>query len=124
MTAVGNFEHVVTVTVQAIEAVGALIMVVGGAVVMLRYVRSVLSNRPDRQDYHRLRSDLGRVILLGLEVLIVADIVRTIIVEPSLESVGALGAIVLIRTILSFSLDIEIDGELPWRRKQSERASS
>jgi uncharacterized membrane protein len=116
MTGVSSYEHVVTVTVQAIEAVGALIMVVGGAVVMVRYVLSALSPGPGRQDYHRLRSDLGRVILLGLEVLIVADIVRTIIVEPSLTSVGALGTIVLIRTILSFSLDIEIDGELPWRR--------
>ena len=66
--------------------------------------------------YQGLRRDLGRAILLGLEVLIVADIVRTIIVEPTLESVAVLGAIVVIRIVLSFSLEVEIEGTWPWRR--------
>jgi uncharacterized membrane protein len=57
--------------------------------------------------------------LLGLEVLIIGDIVRTIIVESTLESVAVLGAIVIIRIVLSFSLEIEIEGELPWRREKS-----
>ena len=84
--------------------------------VLLRFARALLSGRFDDQDYRRLRSNLGRVILVGLEVLIVADIVRTIIVEASVTSVVVLGTIVLIRTILSLSLDIEIDGTLPWRK--------
>ena len=62
-----------------------------------------------------MRRTLGRTILLGLEVLIIADIVRTIIVEPTLESVGVLALIVVIRIILSFSLEIEMDGTVPWR---------
>jgi hypothetical protein len=61
-----------------------------------------------------LRANLGRVILLGLEVLIIADIIRTIVVDQSLESVGVLGLIVLIRIVLSFSLEVEIDGAWPW----------
>ena len=63
-----------------------------------------------------LRRNLGRVILLGLEILIVADIVRTVIVDPSIESVMVLGLIVVIRIILSFSLEVEIDGTWPWSR--------
>lgn len=79
----------------------------------------MLSGRFDDQDYRRLRSNLGRVILVALEVLIVADIVRTIIVEASLSSVAVLGTIVLIRRVLSVSLDIEIDGSLPWRQHRA-----
>jgi uncharacterized membrane protein len=67
-----------------------------------------------------LRRNLGRSILLGLEVLIVADIVRTIVVDQTLESVAVLGAIVVIRIVLSFSLDVEIDGMWPWNRWRQE----
>jgi uncharacterized membrane protein len=66
--------------------------------------------------YSRLRSDLGKVILLGLEILVVADIIRTIAVDPTLGGAMALGIIVLVRTLLSFSLEIEIDGVVPWRK--------
>ena len=72
--------------------------------------------------YDELRRNLGRCILLGLEVLIVADIVRTIIVDPTIESVAVLGVIVLIRISLSFSLEVEIDGVWPWRRSQLDRS--
>jgi Protein of unknown function (DUF1622) len=70
-----------------------------------------------RDAYYRpVRTVFGRSILLGLEFLVAADIIRTIAVEPSLENVGVLGLIVLIRTFLSFSLEVEIDGVWPWRR--------
>jgi uncharacterized membrane protein len=72
---------------------------------------------PERA-YKGLRRNLGRCILLGLEVLIVADIVRTIIVDTTLESVAVLGVIVVIRIVLSFSLEVEIDGVWPWRQRQ------
>jgi uncharacterized membrane protein len=65
-----------------------------------------------------LRRNIGRGILVGLKVLIVADIVRTIIVAPTIESVGVLGVIVVIRIALSFSLEVEIDRFWPWRRWQ------
>ena len=66
--------------------------------------------------YHGLRRNLGRCILLGLEVLIVADVVRTMIVDPTIESVAVLGIIVAIRIFLSFALEVEVDGIWPWRR--------
>ncbi len=112
-----TYNDVIGHVVEVVEGVGAAIMTLGGAFVLLRCVRALLSGRFDDQDYRRLRSNLGRVILVGLEVLIVADIVRTIIVEASVTSVVVLGVIVLIRTVLSVSLDIEIDGTLPWRQR-------
>ena len=60
---------------------------------------------------------MGRAILLGLEILIVADIVQTVIIDPTVESALTLGLIVLVRTFLSFSLEIELDGVVPWRRR-------
>ena len=68
--------------------------------------------------YERARKGVGRSVLLGLEVLIIADIVRTITIDPSVESALTLGLIVLVRTFLSFSLEIELLGVLPWRRRQ------
>jgi len=87
-------------------------MVVGGLVAFARYVKHVLGHGSDA--YRQLRTNLGRVILLGLEVLIIADIVRTIVVDQSLQSVGVLGLIVVIRIVLSFSLEVEIEGAWPW----------
>jgi len=113
---VSGYTDAVSGVVTASEAVGAAVMVVGGAVVLLRAAPSTAARAFTDADYRRLRSDLGRVILVGREVLIVGDIVRTIAVEASLRSVAVLSAIVLIRTVLSLSLDIESDGSLPWRR--------
>jgi uncharacterized membrane protein len=75
---------------------------------------------PRQAAYTALRHNLGRTILLGLEVLIVADIILTVTIDQTLESAATLGLIVLVRTFLSFSLDIEMDGVVPWRRRASE----
>src|SRR4051794_1670808 len=97
-------------------------MVFGGLGAFVMFVPRAL--RADTaQPYEELRRNLGRCILLGLEVLIVADIVRTIIVDPTFESVAVLGSIVVIRIVLSFSLEVEIDGVWPWRRRQAEAPS-
>jgi uncharacterized membrane protein len=105
------FSHVVDV----VEAVGATILVVGGVGAFARYLREIIA-RSGRDAFGDLRRNLGRVILLGLEVLIIADIIRTIVVDQSVESVVVLGTIVLIRVVLSFSLEVEIDGAWPWNR--------
>jgi uncharacterized membrane protein len=81
----------------------------------VRYGFEVVARR-DRDTFGDLRKNLGRVILLGLEVLIIADIILTIVVDQSVESVAVLGTVVLIRVILSFSLEVEIDGMWPWNR--------
>jgi uncharacterized membrane protein len=109
-----TYDHVIADVVQVVEAAGGAIMIVGGSWALVEYARSLLrpSARTDR--YRQLRRRLGEAILLGLEVLIVGDIIRTIIVDPTVESVAVLGIIVLIRIVLSFSLEVEIDGAWPW----------
>jgi uncharacterized membrane protein len=110
-----TYEDTISDVVKVVEAFGAGIMVFGGLGALIAFVPRALRERSSRP-YEDLRRNLGRCILLGLEVLIVADIVRTIIVDPTLESVAVLGAIVVIRILLSFSLEVEIDGTWPWRR--------
>ena len=117
-----GYEQVVSEVVRGVEAVGAGIMVVGGLGAFLVFASSALQAGRAQEAYDALRRNLGRCILLGLEVLIVADIVRTIIVDPTLESVAVLGSIVVIRILLSFSLEVEIDGLWPWRRWQLDRS--
>jgi uncharacterized membrane protein len=110
-----SYEETISDIVKVVEGVGAGIMIVGGLAAFVAFGRRSL-RRSGADAYERLRRDLGRSILLGLEVLIIADIVRTIIVDPTLESVAVLGAIVVIRIVLSFALEVEIDGTWPWRR--------
>jgi uncharacterized membrane protein len=66
--------------------------------------------------YSKYRIVLGRIILLGLEFLLAGDIIRTVVISPTLEQVGVLTVIVLIRTFLSFTLEVEIEGKWPWQR--------
>ncbi len=73
--------------------------------------------------FHRYRANLGRGILLGLEHLVAADIIGTVAVTPSFENLAVLGLIVLIRTFLSFSLEVEIEGHWPWRRSEVEASA-
>ena len=115
-----SYEEVISDLVKWVEAVGAGIMVIGGLASLIAFLRDWAVKK--QGPYDRLRRNLGRCILLGLEVLIVADIVRTIVVDPTFESVTVLGIIVLIRILLSFSLEMEIDGTWPWdRRRDTER---
>ena len=111
-----TYDELIEDLVRGVEAVGAAIMVAGGAAALAVYLLAIA--RPDTRHgaYQRLRGSLARVILLGLEVLIIGDIVRTIIVDPTLESVAVLGLIVVIRIVLSFSLEVEVEGTWPWAR--------
>ncbi|HME02871.1 MAG TPA: DUF1622 domain-containing protein [Solirubrobacteraceae bacterium] len=113
-----SYDQVISEVVKVVEAVGAAIMVLGALGALLVFASRSLRPKRAHESYEELRRDLGRCILVGLEVLIIADIVRTIIVDPTLESVGVLGVIVLIRILLSFSLEVEIDGFWPWSRWQ------
>jgi uncharacterized membrane protein len=87
-------------------------LIAGG--IVLATVRTALVAAGTR--YERYRHDLGRAILLGLELLVAADIVRTVAFTPTMDSVVVLGLIVLIRTFLSWSLALELDGRWPWQR--------
>lgn len=111
-----SFEELFADVARVIEGVGVVIMTVGLVSVLLRYAYAAASDRTRTGSYERLRVNIGRVILLGLEILIVGDIVRTIIVEASVQSVLVLGLIVVIRTVLSFALEVEISGRWPWQQ--------
>lgn len=110
-----SFESTMEDIAKGFEAAGVAVLLVGGVIAFGRAANDLL--REQRDDvYSRLRSFFGRTILLGLEILVAADLIRTVAVDPSLENVAVLGIIVLIRTFLSFSLDVEIEGRWPWRR--------
>ena len=118
-----TFEDGLDLVVRGFEAFGVGILVVGSIVSVVTYVRDL--GRMDRQRaYVRLRGNIGRTILLGLEVLIVADIVLTVAIDSTIESAITLGVIVLVRTFLSFSLEIELDGVVPWRRHAIESGAT
>jgi uncharacterized membrane protein len=110
------FREAVHWTTRGLEAVGVLVIVIGALFALYRLAAGV-AGKKDRIDC--LRSDLGRSILLGLEFLVAADIIATVAIEPTLESVIVLGAIVLIRTFLSFSLEVEIEGRWPWQQARA-----
>ena len=111
-TFTGLMDHVA----QGFEALGAAILVVG---VIWSFVLAAMTARRSgwsAKTYLVLRQAFGGTLLLGLEVLVAADLLRTVAVAPTLENVYVLGLIVLIRTFLSFSLETEIEGVWPWRR--------
>jgi uncharacterized membrane protein len=115
-TAASSFNTVMDHVAQGFEALGALILVIG---VLWSFVLALLALRqpvPPKQAYRVLRQAFGGTILLSLEILVAADLIRTVAVSPTLDNVLVLGLIVLIRTFLSFSLEIEIEGVVPWRR--------
>lgn len=108
---------------SALEFFGVAVILIGVAVATLGYLKDVFVLSGEKA-YTRYRANLGRGILLGLEILIGADIIATIISPLTWESVGLLGLIVLIRTFLSFSLEAEIDGEWPWKRRRRDRTTA
>ncbi len=112
-TAASSFNTVMDHVAQGFEALGALILVIG---VLWAFVLAVRKAGPAKQAYTVLRQAFGGTILLALEILVAAELIRTVAVSPTLDNVLVLGLIVLIRTFLSFSLEIEIEGVVPWRR--------
>ena len=104
---------------RGVEVIGIATLVLGLAAALVQAALLLAGGRGAEEAYRAVRTVFGRSILLGLEFLVAADIIRTVAVEPSLENVAVLGLIVLIRTFLSFSLEVEIDGSLPWRRTLS-----
>ncbi len=112
-----HFDALMELVVRGFEIGGVAVLVLGA---LAAFVHAAWSVRRIgvRSAYEGARRSIGRVILLGLELLIIADIVLTITVDTTLQSALALGLIVLVRTFLSFSLEVELDGTLPWRRAE------
>lgn len=116
MTTSATFTESMELVALFFEALGALILIAGVVLSAFLATRSLRRSRDARAAYLVLRESFGGAILLALEVLVAADLVRTVAVAPTLENVAILGLIVLIRTVLSFALEIEIEGVAPWRR--------
>ena len=119
-----GFEEAMDAIAQGVEILGILTLVLGLAVALVRAGLALAGGRGGEEGYRIVRTVFGRSILLGLEFLVAGDIIRTVAVQPSLQNVAVLGLIVLIRTFLSFSLEVEIDGRWPWRRAALEGAAS
>ena len=112
------FRAVMEVVGIAVDGVGVLAVVLGALVASIRY-----AVRPaPLRSYRSYRQDLGRAILLGLEFLVAGDIIRTVVVAPTLQNVEILGLIVLIRTFLSTALQLELEGRWPWQRQTAPAA--
>ena len=109
-------EAVVPPVVQVIELIGVAIIAAGALVTLAMFLLALARRTGTEEAVANFRSSLGRVILVGLEFLVAADIINTVVVEMNLENVASLAIIVLIRTLLSFSLEAEIEGRWPWQR--------
>lgn len=118
-----EFEETVEFVGQAVELTGIAVIVVGLLVALAAFVATVLRTRVAGDAYGTARESIGRSILLGLELLVAGDIIRTVAVSPSFTSVGVLAAVVLIRTFLSFTLEMEVSGRWPWEHRPEERAT-
>ena len=110
------FADILHLFTRAIEASGVLVIVAGAIIAAINYLR----HRSNLDAYRELRSTLGRAILLGLELLVAADIINTVAIAPTLESLAVLAGIVLIRTFLSLSLEVEIEGRWPWQKRPTD----
>ena len=114
---------VVPQIVLAVELIGVAIIAVGAAVTLAVFLRDVLRHGSPSDAVACFRSSLGRAILAGLEFLVAADIINTVVVEMTLENVASLAIIVVVRTLLSFSLEAEIEGRWPWQRSEGQGRS-
>ena len=118
-----EFQEVAEWATQAVEGGGIVLLIIGGVNAFARFALESLRPEERGDAYTNVRRRLARVILLGLEILLIADIIRTIVVDQTVESVLVLSAIVVIRILLSFSLEVEIDGVWPWHRWRAEAAA-
>ena len=104
---------------RAFEWIAVGVLILAFALTVVGIARDLLRGTGAEAIYRRGRQILGRGILVGLEVLVAADLIRTLAVQPTIENIGVLGLIVVIRILLGFALDVEIDGVLPWRKRES-----
>lgn len=110
---------------ELIDYAGVAIIAAGAAIALIIFARDLLNAQVRREDaYTNVRTFLGRSLLLGLEFLVAGDVIKTVAVEPTIDSVLVLAIIVLVRTVLSWSIDVEIDGAWPWQKAGLNAASA
>ena len=111
-----DFNHSLELIGSAFELAGVGVLAVGAILASVRSLVTIIRVRNGSLAYRHLRLYLGRSIMIGLELLIAADIIHSVALDPTFVTVGVLGLIVLVRTFLSWSIDVEINGEWPWQR--------
>jgi len=120
-----DWKSFIELLIQGFELGGVMAILVGAMLTLFHFSRQLFGSSTERpRAYAKLREGLGRAILVGLELLVAADIIRTIAIEPTIQSVAVLGLIVVIRTFLSWSLEVEVTGQWPWRRATGQPASA
>ena len=116
-----NFAWIIEPVAKAVELTGVATVVIGAILALGRYI---FGTQDGKRNYSTLRHDLGKAILLGLEFLVAGDIIATVTVDPTMNQVLILGLVVIIRTFLSFSLEVELEGQWPWQKKRKKNDSS
>ncbi|WP_347069969.1 DUF1622 domain-containing protein [Flavobacterium sp. WV_118_3] len=102
---------------KGIEIAGIITIIIGVVIAMGKFIFTLQGTVP--RSYKILRQELGKGILLGLEILVAGDIIGTVVTEPTMDRVLSLAIIVLIRTFLSLSLEVEIEGKFPWQKNKN-----
>lgn len=114
-----KFTEIISFAGYSIEAVGVLVVILGSCVSSIAFIRT-FRQLPEGIAYSTYRKQLGRSIIMGLEFLIAGDIIRTVVVADTLENVAVLGLIILIRTFLSVTLHLEVEGRWPWQKEMQD----
>ncbi len=112
-----NIKSYIDIISGIVEFIGVLTIFLGALYSLIRFLIFIPKKKAD--NFSNLRQSLGKSILLGLEILIAADIMATVVLDPTIESVSILGLVVLIRTFLSMSLQVELEGKFPWQSTKS-----
>lgn len=111
------FTDIISIAGYTIEALGVLVIILGSVVSSIAFLRGY-RRQPEGEAYRAYRRQLGRAIILGLEFLIAGDIIRTVVVADTLENIAILGLIILIRSFLSITLHLEVEGRWPWQSEK------
>lgn len=111
-----SVKELIEITALVIEVIGILVLVIGTFLAMGRYAFKLQGE--NIRSFQKIREEIGRSILLGLEILIAADIIATVVYDAQMDQILKLGLIILIRTFLSFTLEVEIEGKLPWKQEK------
>ena len=117
----GFFDLLLHWTTRSIEVAGIAAIVIGIVLATARFALRHIIDSGREMTFQRYRGDVGRAILIGLEFLVAADIINTVAIDPTLESLAVLAGIVVIRTFLSIALEVEIEGRFPWQERPQDR---
>jgi len=114
-----EFGAIIELVGRGVDAAGVALIVIGATWATGQFLLRLLRHQSSDLAYRHYREGLGHALLLGLEFLVAADIIRTVAVTPTFEQVGVLAVIVVIRTFLSWSLELEIEGRWPWQQRRT-----